>query len=486
LILSLLGVGLAEVVAAWIVGVFIGLGLTAWFDSGDSHRHTTAVGWLAWGASAALAGIIYLVTDAGTLVIDADDENIEIAVRPLVHESHEGNKHSLAWQFRIGDTITGSTVTRLRSGAYLVDLKGKENEYELSQDRFILKRGGKVVVKVSRRDDMVRMVAPRPDSSTSKLATTPRVDEGKTTEPSRTPIPVPGVVWRLIPAGEFEMGSSEADARRLLPDEDWFFAGFVPSRRGAELPRRRVKITRPFHMSAHEVTVGQFREFIYATAHVTTAEKRGDGYGWREGVWAGGREFNWKNPGFDQSDKHPVCNVSWEDAAAYCRWLSQREGKICRLPTEAEWEYACRAGTTTLFSTGDDPDSLQGAANLADASLQRKHPHVNWGVAWDDGFATTAPVGSFQPNAFGLYDMHGNAWEWCQDVYDYEGYEKSDVVDPLRTGVAGAHVFRGGGFDNWPGFLRAADRYSSHSPEIRTEWGGFRVVRETERPQVGR
>ncbi|MCH5377106.1 MAG: serine/threonine protein kinase, partial [Planctomycetes bacterium] len=105
------------------------------------------------GAALALlfAGIIYVVTDNGTLVIESDDENVEIAVRPLLHESHEGDKHSLSWQYGVGDTVTGSTVKRLGSGAYLVDLQGRENEFELSQDRFILKRGGKVIVKVTRR-----------------------------------------------------------------------------------------------------------------------------------------------------------------------------------------------------------------------------------------------------------------------------------------------------------------------------------------------
>jgi serine/threonine protein kinase/WD40 repeat protein len=109
---------------------------------------------LALGALAIiLAGVIYVVDDTGTLVIESEDENVEITVRPLTHQSHEGEKHSRVMQYLVGDTTTGSTVTRLRSGAYIVDLKGRENEYELSQDRFILKRGGKVIVTVTRRDD---------------------------------------------------------------------------------------------------------------------------------------------------------------------------------------------------------------------------------------------------------------------------------------------------------------------------------------------
>jgi formylglycine-generating enzyme required for sulfatase activity len=283
--------------------------------------------------------------------------------------------------------------------------------------------------------------------------------------------------FRRIPAGEFEMGTADEHAGAMTADEDWFFADFVPDRREAETPRHHVTISEPFEMSAHEVTVGQFRQFVEATVYKTTAEQDREGYGWRNGEWEDGSAFNWQNPGFEQIDDHPVCNVSWEDAVEFCRWLSEKEGATYRLPTEAEWEYACRAGTTTLFSTGDDPNSLQDVANLADRALRNQQPSVTWAVDWEDGFAATARVGSFAPNAFGLHDMHGNAWEWCQDVYDDEWYETSPANDPIRRG-SDRHVFRGGGFDNWPGFLRSADRYSSHSGLLRTEWAGFRVVRE--------
>jgi formylglycine-generating enzyme required for sulfatase activity len=281
----------------------------------------------------------------------------------------------------------------------------------------------------------------------------------------------------LIPAGEFEMGTAVEDVEEIKAAENWFFADFVSGRREAETPQHPVTISKPFEMSTHEVTVGQFRQFVAATGHQTTAEQEQEGYGWRNGEWEEGAAFHWQNPGFEQTDDHPVCNVSWDDAVAFCRWLSEEEGVTYRLPTEAEWEYACRAGTATLFSTGDDIDSLQDAANLADATLRREQPGITWAVDWQDGFAATAPVGSFKPNAFGLHDMHGNAWEWCQDVYDDAWYETSPTTDPLRRG-SGRHVFRGGGFDNWPGFLRSADRYSSHSPTIYTDWAGFRVVRE--------
>ncbi|HUG93583.1 MAG TPA: formylglycine-generating enzyme family protein, partial [Planctomycetaceae bacterium] len=291
-----------------------------------------------------------------------------------------------------------------------------------------------------------------------------------------------GMSLRLIPAGEFDMGTPPEDLAELPADSGWFFARWVADRRQAETPQHRVRITRPFYMSAHEVTVGQFRQFVEASAYRTRAESDpAGGFGYTEGEWRRSPEFRWSNPGFPQGDDHPVCNVAWDDAVAFCRWLSEKEQATYRLPTEAEWEYACRAGTTTRFASGDDPAGLESVASVADRSLARAHQNVDWAVAWDDGFAYTSPVGQFQPNAFELCDMHGNAWEWCADVYDPAFYVRSAAADPLnQTSQPGdsEHVFRGGGFDNWAGFVRSADRYSSHSDSLRTEWAGFRVVRE--------
>src|SRR5262249_10455549 len=140
-----------------------------------------------------------------------------------------------------------------------------------------------------------------------------------------------------------------------------------------------------------------------------------------------GARYSWRNPGFAQTDEHPVVNVSWNDAQAFCDWLSQKEGKKYRLPTEAEWEYGCRANTRTRFHGGDEDGTLWQVANAMDRSLgaqwsynKLKNKEVqrrlsDWfeSVTWDDGYPFTAPVGRFRPNAFGLYDMHGNVWEWC-------------------------------------------------------------------------
>ena len=171
-----------------------------------------------------------------------------------------------------------------------------------------------------------------------------------------------GIKLEPIPAGEFLMGGQET-AEELVK-------GFAAYKRSPdffadEYPRHRVRITRPFYFGKFEVTVGQFRKFVEAAGYKTEAETDGQG-GWGYDPVTGkcnGRElrFNWKNTGFPQTDEHPVLNVTWNDAVAFCRWLSKKEGTTYRLPTEAEWEYACRAGTTTRYNNGDDPDELPKA-----------------------------------------------------------------------------------------------------------------------------
>ena len=185
-------------------------------------------------------------------------------------------------------------------------------------------------------------------------------------------------------------------------------------------------------------------------------------------------EFSWQNTGFAQSDSHPVVNVSWNDAMEFCNWLSRKEGKTYRLPTEAEWEYACRAGTTTRYFHGNDSEGLEKVGNVADAAFETQFPELEGAIRANDGYAYTSPVGSFSPNTFGLYDMHGNVWEWCADWYDPEFYAMSPTNDPGGPVTGGERVYRGGGWFNCARGFRSASR-SGSQPENRNLTLGFRV-----------
>ena len=190
-------------------------------------------------------------------------------------------------------------------------------------------------------------------------------------------------------------------------------------------------------------------------------------------------EYSWWNTGFEQTDEHPVVCVSWNDAVAFCDWLSKKESKTYRLPTEAEWEYACRAGTTTRYYNGDDPEALANVANVADATYKAKVPNAaSWGIKASDGYAFTSPVGRFKPNAFGLYDMHGNAIQWCADWFGDNYYEKSGVEDPEGPGFGSCRVCRGSCWDSGIVDARVARRYSWFSPDNgQGNDVGFRVAR---------
>ncbi len=291
----------------------------------------------------------------------------------------------------------------------------------------------------------------------------------------RAPTNSIGMRLVLIEPGEFMMGSKEsaeelarAFAAYGQPKAEYF---------KDEYPRHRVQITREFYLAAYQVTVGQFRTFVEDSAYKTDAEKDGKGgrgYG-TDGKFAQKPEYTWRNPGFEQTDEHPVVNVSWNDAVAFCQWLSRKEGKTYRLPTEAEWEYACRAGTETRYYNGDDPERLVEVGNVADGTAKEKFP--DWTtISAKDGYVFTAPVGQFKSNTWGLYDMHGNVWEWCADWYGADYYEKSPTNDPPGPSSGASRVLRGGSWDVRPFNARSAYRYGD-APDNRISNYGFRVAR---------
>jgi formylglycine-generating enzyme required for sulfatase activity len=262
-----------------------------------------------------------------------------------------------------------------------------------------------------------------------------------------------GMELVYLRAGRFEMGSGSAEDD-LKRDEH----------------RHWVHITRPFYLGAHEVTVGQFRRFAESTRYQTQLERSGrevEGCSAERGAFMHGH-YDWRHPGYPQSGDHPVVYVSWHDATAFCAWLGEAEGRHYRLPTEAEWEYACRAGTKTRFATGDDDKGLRDAANVSwfgqVALVRRSGPNP-----------FTRPVGSYAPNPFGLYDMHGNVAEWCGDWYDPEYYSSSPRDDPAGPAVGKERIVRGGSF-----YLAAWHTRCSHRCACRPELAildlGFRIA----------
>jgi formylglycine-generating enzyme required for sulfatase activity len=255
-----------------------------------------------------------------------------------------------------------------------------------------------------------------------------------------------------------------------------------PGRFGDEGPQHQVTVS-SFDIGKNQVTVGEFRRFVEATGYRTDAEKGGGGWVWTGNDFEMILDANWKNPYFRQGDKHPVVLVSWNDAVQYCNWLSGQEGLMLaymvsgtivtlnpnadgyRLPTEAEWEYACRAGTTTPFSTGDNITTNQ-------ANYDGNNPYNN--NAKGGYRRRTSPVESFAPNAWGLHDMHGNVNEWCWDLFG--SYSSRAQTDPTGVSSGSLRVARGGSWLDYGEDLRSAFRCGI-DPNSQGSYIGFRLVR---------
>lgn len=285
---------------------------------------------------------------------------------------------------------------------------------------------------------MEKMSVPHQSPPPSTTPVTTR-SEAPSRPPQTWKEPITGMVFVWIPGGCFLMGSPFSEPNRD-PDEG---------------PVHEVCVD-GFWMGKTEVTNAQFRHFV--PTHNS---------GTYEGISLNG-------------DNQPVVGVTWEDANSFSQWLTAQNGGQYRfrLPTEAEWEYACRAGTETAQYWGDDLDRACDYENVADRSANRL-----WG--WqdfhgcNDGYGATAPVGSFQPNPFGLHDMLGNVWEWCLDVYTVDTYVKLGRTNPVYSTVSDGYdrVIRGSYWHAGPGDVRCADR-GSGSPKAMNDDLGFRLVRE--------
>jgi len=242
-------------------------------------------------------------------------------------------------------------------------------------------------------------------------------NEPNTPEPGHTITNSIDMNLICIPPGRFTMGSPPTEA---ATDYD-------------ERPRHLVAISKPFYMSVTEVTQAQWQAVMT------------------------------ENQSSFKGDDRPVETISWEQADEFCKELTRREGKKYRLPTEAEWEYACRAGSTTTFSFGD-----------SDANL----PEYAWFAS--NSALTTHPVGTKKPNKFGLHDMHGNVWEWCGDWYDADYYAASPDTDPQGPATGEFRVLRGGSRTHYAPYCRSANRRFV-SPVVSSSIDGFRIVLELEK-----
>ena len=279
--------------------------------------------------------------------------------------------------------------------------------------------------------------------------------------PTAAAAPTPGAVIRdcascpemtVLPAGRFKQGSARGSA--------------------FEQPLHWVVIGRSFAMSTSPVTLQDFGQFVAATGR----DMQGcDTY---DGAWKHRPADSWEHTGFAQTAAHPVTCVSWSDAKAYANWLSTKTGQRYRLPSASEWEYAARAGAETPPLWGPDGQGACADANVADASAGRRYP--GWAVfPCDDGYAYTAPVGTFKANAFGLTDMLGNVLQWTEDCWhgNYAGAPVDGSAWLDGDGDCAAHELRGASWFSSPSYVRAdyRDRFPA---DYRTSSVGIRLVRD--------
>ena len=250
---------------------------------------------------------------------------------------------------------------------------------------------------------------------------------------TRNPDVVAGMEFVQVTGGCFQMGDTTGDG-----DID-------------EKPAHKVCVG-DFGMSTFQVTNAQFRKF-----------KPSHNSGGYKGYSLDG-------------DNQPVVRVTWDEAVAFAQWLSKQSGKNYRLPTEAEWEYAARGGTDTRNYWGNSMDDACSYANLHDISSKNAFKEFTWdNVNCSDGYKVTAPVGSFKPNRFGLYDMIGNVLVWCQDWYDENYYRSSPADNPQGPSKGQFRVLRGGSWLDEDDDCRVAKR-RSFNPEINSDFFGFRLV----------
>jgi eukaryotic-like serine/threonine-protein kinase len=407
-----------------LIVLFAGLGITE--ATGVSQLATT---------------VIRLTTGSGTLVIEADDPGIQVTV------SGDGDEV----------TIRGGGVEQLtlRPGKYQVaaSIDGKPVKQEL----VTITRNGRSAVRIG-------LEAPERTAMGSPVAELLK-DHENASHPwpaDAPPLPVAPFdaeqakqhqqAWADYLGAPVEIGNSIGMKLRLIPPGQFLMR-----------PNYNVTITKPLQIGSCEVTIAQFRAFVDDDGYKTTAEVLGNGQQISDRTRFLARdtnqraEFTWRYENVNRGDDYPVAQLSWEDAVKFCEWLSRKEGKRYRLPTEAEWEWACRAGSMKRFHFGDEVGEMDNYAWYVDNSQSQAHP-----------------VGLKKPNSWGLFDVHGNVCEYCSDWHATE-FPRGQVSDPGGPPDGRARVTRGGGYISTPQSLAFGFR-GRFMPTWSLNHFGFRIV----------
>ena len=376
--------------------------------------------------------LLRIVTGKGTLLVEVNDPAVKITV--------EGNG---------GLVIAGAGLheVHLKPGQYQLRADKDGQRVPLNQELVTITRGDKQVVRV--RLESPATAKPAAAVSASDMKARQELYAGRLGVPVEITNSV-GMTLRLVPPGEFLMGTTENEVAEVCKRlEAQGELAFMIDAVHTEHRPRRVVIAEPFYAGACEVTVGQFKRFVSECGYRTGGERANvGGFGDGPGGWERRPEHQWRTPGgWEPSDDQPVVQVSWDDARAFCAWLGKREGRTYTLPTEAQWEYAARAGTTVRYGDGGDLVALDAVG-----WVRSNRPAARPGPQ---------PVAQKRPNAFGLYDTHGNVWEWCADPFK--------EADRRRA-------IRGGTWYLSADHARIGSR-GAHEPDVPPDAGtGFRVI----------
>ena len=353
--------------------------------------------------------------------------------RRAAEQGHAGAQTKLGRMYRDGSGVPRDLV---QAWAWF-DLAARKGRDEAGRDR------SEIAQRLNEEELAAAMALSRERGGRPVTATAPP-------ETRQPPEAAPQMV--TIEGGCFAMGSTLGE----------------PGRHANEV--RQSQCVDGFSIARYEVTRQEYAEFVR-----DTARESADGcQTHQDGVWQLQAGRSWQETGFPQGAKEPVVCVSRDDAVAYASWLSNRLGTLYRLPTEIEWEFAARAGATTTRPWGDDMEPACLWGNVGDRALLRSYPDWPWEIhRCDDGHVHTAPVGSYSANAFSIYDMVGNVWEWTCSSYDpeYRGAE-GRCADNQSMGVV-----RGGSWSNSPVWVRSAARFPN-PPSAKFDLVGFRLVRD--------